>query len=85
MTGYVQEDDIKIYEVLIDDCLQLENISLNNWELYIKDLKPLINSIEWEERSLNNYQFWQIRLQKVIDIANEKAENLRKRTFIIIN
>lgn len=79
LTDCVQQVTKKIASVLQNPSLQLQRVSFENNDLYGQELKPLIDSMEWEERSLENCQYWQKRLQKSIDIANEEANNSNKR------
>ncbi|XP_031782642.1 ras GTPase-activating-like protein IQGAP1 [Nasonia vitripennis] len=79
LTDCVQQVTNKIASALQNPSLQLQRVSFENNNFYGQELKPLIGSSEWEDRSLENCQYWQKRLQKSIDIANEEATNLNKR------
>lgn len=79
MTDSLKEESKNIVSSLKNPALHLQEVLSENNNLYIKELKPLILSIEWEERSLENCQYWLKKLQNIIDSANNQATKLNKR------
>jgi hypothetical protein len=81
LTDCVQQETKRIASALKNPALALQRVLYENNNFYGKELKPLIRSNEWDEHSLENCQYWQNKLQTIIDKTNELVINSRNRKF----
>lgn len=82
LTDTVLHTTKNVAPALQNPALRLQRISLENNEIYRNELITLTKSREWEERSMDNCQYWQSKLQKAVDTANDYAKNSKKRKLI---
>lgn len=81
LSNNIKKGSENIVASLNNSSLQLQRISVENNSFYREELKPIVESVEWEDRGIDECQYWQNALQKAIDVANDKANSSNKRKY----
>lgn len=84
MADYVLSKKPGVTLTLKNPALQLQSVRPDFDELYQEELIDVVRSEDWENRTLEDCQYWQKELQKIINRANDKAENLHKSKFFYL-
>lgn len=79
----INQGSENIIEALSNSSLQLQRVFRENNDFYKDELKPVIKSGEWEDRAIEDCQYWQKKLQNIIDYANNKANKSNKRKSLV--
>ena len=82
LTDSIHQKTANVASVLSNATMKLKGVLSENSEWYRKELTPLIESMEWEGRSVEDCQYWQSKLQKIVDMVNEFAKDTKKRKFV---
>lgn len=81
LSNNLKKESEKIVQALNNPSLQLQRVSVENSNFYKEELRPVLESVEWEDRTMEDCQYWQKRLQKIVDHANSKANNSNKSKY----
>ncbi|XP_058789628.1 ras GTPase-activating-like protein IQGAP1 isoform X2 [Phymastichus coffea] len=79
LTDAVCQTMKNVASALQNPALKLQCVSYDNDEVYRRELRPLITSWEWENRTTDNCQYWQSKLQEIVHSSNDSAKKSKKR------